>query len=136
MISEICRKTIPTGFVVAALTLPAPASFARAQSVGQGASASQSLDYEVFKTRIQPIFLERRSPNHARCYACHEKTKHPSGLSLESLSPGSSSWTEEQSRHNFQAVSKLVDPGNLTRSMFPHHALAPEAPLVWEEHVA
>lgn len=126
MMSEIYRKTIAAGF--AAVTLSAPAPFARAQSAGQGTSASaQSLDYEVFKTRIQPIFLERRSPNHARCYACHEKTKHPGGLSLESLSPGSSSWTEEQSRRNFQAVSKMVVPGNLTMSMFPHHPLAPEA---------
>jgi hypothetical protein len=128
MISEICGKTIAAGFVVAAFTLSVCAPFARAQSAEQGTAApAQSLDYEVFKTRIQPIFLERRSPNHARCYACHEKTKHPGGLSLESLSPGSSSWTEDQSRRNFQAVSKLVVPGNLTRSMFPHHPLAPEA---------
>ena len=128
MISEICRKTCAAGIAVAAVTLSVPDPFARAQSAGQETSAAApSLDYEVFKTRIQPIFLERRSPNHARCYACHEKTKHPGGLSLESLSPGSSSWTEEQSRRNFQAVSKMVVPGNLTRSMFPHHPLAPEA---------
>jgi hypothetical protein len=128
MISEICRRTIAAGVAVAAVTLSVPDRVAKAQSAGQGTSPSaQSLDYEVFKTRIQPIFLERRSPNHARCYACHEKTKHPGGLSLESLSPGSSSWTEEQSSRNFQAVSKMVVPGDLTKSMFPHHPLAPEA---------
>ena len=118
MISRIRPKRFAASFVVvAAVALCAPVSFASAQS----------LDYEFFKTRVQPIFLKRRSPNHARCYACHEKTKHPSGLSLESLSPGSSTWTEEQSRRNFETIRKLVVPGNLTASMFPNHPLAPEA---------
>jgi hypothetical protein len=102
--------------------------FAAAQSDTQPAPApAKTLDYEVFKTRVEPIFLKRRSPNHARCYACHEKTKHFSGLMLESLPPGSNFWTEEQSRRNFETVSKLVVPGNLNASMFPMHPLAPEA---------
>ena len=48
-------------------------------------------------------------------------------MSLEPLSPGSDSWTEEQSRRNFQTVLKLVVPGNVNTSMFPMHPLAPEA---------
>ena len=129
MIPTICPENVAASLVVAAaivLAVPAPSTVA--QSAGQAASRSaQSLDYEVFKTRVAPIFLKRRSADHARCYACHEKTKHPNGLSLESLSPGSSSWTEEQSRRNFEAVSRVVVPGNLDRSMFPMHPLAPEA---------
>jgi len=91
------------------------------------AQTAPTLDYEFFKSRVQPIFLKRRSPDHARCYACHEKTKHPERLTLESLSPGATTWNEEQSRRNFEAVSKMVTPGNPDRSMFPWHPLAPEA---------
>ena len=32
--------------------------------------AAGSLDYEFFKTKVQPIFLAKR-PGHARCIACH-----------------------------------------------------------------
>src|SRR5579862_9668426 len=116
MISKICPKRITASLVVVA------AIFATTSL-----AVAQSLDYEFFKTRVEPIFLKRRSPDHARCYACHELTKHPSGLRLESLVPGNSFWTEEQSRRNFETVSKLVVPGDLAESMFPMHPLAPEA---------
>ncbi len=93
----------------------------------QSGAPKITLDYEFFKSRVEPIYLKQRSPDHARCIACHVKTKHPRGLSLEPLSPGSHSWTEEQSRRNFQTVLKLVVPGNVDASMFPMHPLAPEA---------
>jgi hypothetical protein len=41
----------------------AGAAFAQAPS-------APSLDFEFFKTRVQPIFLAKR-PGHARCYVCH-----------------------------------------------------------------
>ena len=123
MTSTIRPKRIATGLLVAALALSVAAPFAAAQAAAQ----RPTLDYEFFKTRVQPIFLKRRSADHARCYACHEKTKHPERLSLESLSPGATSWNEEQSRKNFEATSKMVTPGNVKASMFPFHPLAPEA---------
>src|SRR6266481_1255593 len=123
MISKNLSNGIAAGLVLASLAaLFMRVPFSAAQSAAQPASApAKALDYEVFKTRVEPIFLKRRSPNHARCYACHEKAKHFSGLMLESLPPGSSFWTEEQSRHNFETISKLVVPGNLSASMFPMH---------------
>jgi len=123
MISKICSKNLAARFVVSAVALLGGASFAEAQAAAQ----RPTLDYEFFKTRVQPIFLKRRSPDHARCYACHEMTKHPERLSLESLSSGATAWNEEQSRRNFEAVSKMVTPGNVKASMFPFHPLAPEA---------
>jgi hypothetical protein len=118
-------------FVVAAgVALAAGPCFAQAQSGGQApevSAKSQQLDFAFFRTNVEPIFLKRRSADHARCYACHEKTKRPTGLRLESLSPGNSAWTEEQSRRNFETVSKLVVPGKLSASLFPMHPLAPEA---------
>src|SRR5260370_2780978 len=108
MVSNGRPKRILSSFLVAsAVALYAPAPFA-----AQGPSASRpSLDYEFFKPRVEPIFLEKRWPDHARCYVCPEVSRHGGGpLSLERLSPGTSFWTEEPSPRNFQAVSKLVTP--------------------------
>lgn len=130
MIPRLGLKIIVGCFVVTSivsLSLYAATQSAESPSAETAAASRPSLDYEIFKTRVEPIFLKRRSPNHARCYACHEKTKHFSGLMLESLPPGGDFWTEEQSRRNFATVSKLVVPGNLNASMFPMHPLAPEA---------
>jgi len=46
---------------------------------------------------------------------------------LETLAPGSTDWTEEQSRKNFKSVSQLVVPGHPELSLFLHHPLAAEA---------
>ncbi len=90
----------------------------------QESSSAPSLDYEFFKNRVEPIFLKKR-PTHARCYVCHEEANH--ALKLTKLSPGSTTWTEEQSRHNFEVVSQLVTPGDPLGSILLHHPLAPEA---------
>ena len=82
------------------------------------------VDFEFFKTRVEPIFLKKR-PGHARCYVCHAESRTP--FLLEKLSPGSTFWTEEQSRRNFQNVSQLVAPGDPTLSVLLMHPLAPEA---------
>jgi hypothetical protein len=90
----------------------------------ESSSTASSLDYEFFKARVEPIFLKKR-PTHARCYVCHEEANH--ALKLAKLSPGSATWTEEQSRHNFEVVSQLVTPGDPLGSILLHHPLAPEA---------
>src|ERR1700675_1670550 len=95
-------------------------------SSGAATDSAQTptLDYQFFKTRVEPIFLKKR-PTHARCYACHEEANH--ALKLAKLSPGNTTWTEEESRHNFDTVSQLVTPGDPLGSMLLHHPLAPEA---------
>ena len=35
-----------------------------------GQSPTQSLDFDYYKTRVEPIFLKKR-PGHARCVVCH-----------------------------------------------------------------
>lgn len=123
------RYSIGVGFLallMSFMSLGAP-GVTRTPAAQSASTPPLSLDFEFFKTRVEPIFLKRRSPDHARCYACHELTKHPSGLRLQSLSPGNSFWTEEQSRLNFETVLKLVVPGDLSSSMFPMHPLAPES---------
>jgi hypothetical protein len=74
------------------------------------------LDYDVFKTKIEPIFLAKR-PGHARCISCHTEA---SNFRLQPLSPGSTTWNDEQSRKNFAAVQKVAFPGNLKSRILLH----------------
>jgi hypothetical protein len=86
---------------------------------------AQGLDYEYFKTKVEPIFLTKR-PGHVRCVVCHSDRSNNS-LKLETLSPGAKFWSEEQSRKNFELVSHLVAPGDPAKSLLLLHPLAPEA---------
>jgi hypothetical protein len=83
---------------------------ALADWVDAGSAASApALDYEAFRARVEPIFLQKR-PGLARCVVCHTRTTTP--FRLQVLSPKSSSWTEAESRLNFEAASRLVAPGD------------------------
>jgi YVTN family beta-propeller protein len=97
--------------------------FIAAMLVQQPAPAPSSLDYEFFKTKVQPIFTTKRE-GHARCVSCHSAG---TTMRLEPLPPGGGTWTEEQSRKNFEAVRLKVIPGNPNASRLLLHPLAPEA---------
>jgi hypothetical protein len=86
--------------------------------------AAPALDYEFFKARVEPIFLQKRD-GHTRCYVCHADSNN--AFRLEKLSPGASNWSEEQSRKNFAMASKLVNAGDPATSRLLQHPLAPEA---------
>jgi hypothetical protein len=101
------------------LAIAATAAFAQAPASG----AASSLDFQFFKTRVQPILLAKR-PGHARCYVCHS-TGTP--FRLQRLSPGASSWNDEQSRRNFEATQREVVPGDLQASRLLTHPLAADA---------
>jgi hypothetical protein len=88
-------------------------------------TTTASLNFEFFKTKVQPIFLAKR-PGHARCVSCHGSTTAPAAFRLQPLSPGSTTWTEEQSRKNFEVTSTLVVPGSL-KSPLLSHPLAEQA---------
>jgi hypothetical protein len=97
-------------------------------AVAIGSVSSQpkppSLDLAFFVRRVEPIFLEKRL-SHTRCYVCHVESNN--AFRLEKLAPGSGSWSDEQSRRNFEAVSILVNPGDPAMSRLLLHPLAPEA---------
>jgi hypothetical protein len=67
------------------------------------------LDFETYRTRIEPIFLKQRESG-PRCYDYHSAMS--TRLRLEPLSAGSPSWTEEQSRKNFEVVTQLIAPAS------------------------
>ena len=84
-----------------------------------------SLNYEFFKTKVEPIFLAKR-PGRARCVACHSRAGNNTAFRLQPLSPGSTAWNEEESRKNFESTKVLVVPGNVERSRLLIHPLAEE----------
>jgi len=88
------------------------------------AASAQSLSFEIYKTKVEPLFLKKRA-GHARCVVCHEASNN--AFHLEPLASGAKTWTEEQSRRNFESVSQLVAPGKPETSPFLLHPLAPEA---------
>jgi hypothetical protein len=86
------------------------------QPASSPAASSPSLNFEFFRTKVQPIFLAKR-PGHARCIACHGSG---TPLRFQPLAPGSTSWSEEESRKNFEAVQRVVVPGNVKSRLLLH----------------
>jgi hypothetical protein len=83
------------------------------------------LDYEYFKARVQPIFLAKR-PGHAPCVMCHAEANNM--LRLQPLPHGRTAWSEDDTRKNFDTVSKIVEAADdPLQSKILMHPLAPEA---------
>jgi hypothetical protein len=118
----MARPALFLMMVLAAVLLVAPQQPAAQQ--GGGAPAASTLDYDVFKTRVQPILMSPRKGN-ARCVACHATGGGNSYL--EPLPPGATSFTEEQTRRNFERVQRLVTPGEPLKSILLTNPLAEEA---------
>jgi hypothetical protein len=88
-------------------------------------AARPTLDFQFFKTKVQPIFLAKR-PGHARCVSCHAGSTAPPVLQLQMLPPGAATWDEDASRKNFEAVKRVVIAGN-AKSRLLVHPLAEDA---------
>ena len=85
--------------------------------------AKPVLDFEFFKSRVEPVFLKKKT-GHTRCVVCHAESNN--NFRLEKLTAGSNTWTDEQSRKNFEMVAKLVNPGDPATSRLLMQPLAPE----------
>jgi len=87
--------------------------------------AADAPDFDYFKAKVQPIFLTKR-PGHARCVMCHAEANNM--LKLEKLPEGQAAWNEEQTRKNFDTVSKIVNAvDDPLKAKILVHPLAPEA---------
>ena len=106
-------------------TVAATAAIALTLASAEVVFATGTLDYEFYKTKVQPIFLAKR-PGHAPCVVCHAEANNM--FRLEKLPQGQTVWTEEQTRKNFETVSKIVEAVDdpLTAKILLH-PLAPEA---------
>jgi hypothetical protein len=86
-------------------------------------AASSSLDYEMFKDKVQPLLAEKR-PGHARCITCHSTG---TAFRLQPLPKGRTAYTEEETRKNFEAAARFVLPGVPAKSRLLVMPLAHEA---------
>jgi hypothetical protein len=103
----------------------AAAAFGAIAIVGGTSIAAESqLDFEIYKSQVEPVFLKKRE-GIARCSQCHIEANN--AFSLAPLTPGQTTWNEEQSRANFEMASRMVTPGDSANSRMLIHPLAPEA---------
>jgi len=114
---------LSTGASKSALAAPDENSRSGQQSRNPEPSTS-SLDFNAYRTRIEPVFLKKRQGN-VRCYDCHSVMN--TRLRLQQFAAGDSAWTEEQSRLNLDVVSRLVTPHEPMKSRLLLHPLAVEA---------
>src|SRR5215217_2440761 len=95
----------------------ATASLSHAAAPLPPAAKGATLDYEFFKTRVQPVFLTKRE-GHGRCYVCHSNNN--ARFHVVTLSPGATTWNEEQSRQNFQLIQRVAVPGSVDSPIVKH----------------
>jgi hypothetical protein len=88
-----------------------------------GAAKSQTLDFGVYQSTVEPIFLTKRE-GYTRCVVCHGGSTN--SFNLIRLRPGVNAYTEAQSRKNFEVVSGLVVPGKPEDSHLLTYPLVPE----------
>ena len=91
--------------------------------IGAQPKPAPQLDYDFYKARVEPIFLKKKD-GHTRCVVCHSESNN--FLKFEPLPKGAKAWTDEQSRRNYETVSKLATPGQPMMSRLLMHPLAPE----------
>ena len=83
-----------------------------------------TLDFDYYKTNVEPIFVAKKA-GFTRCVVCHSEGGRVGFL--EELPAGAESWSDEESRLNFEAVSRLVTPGDPSGSRLLMHPLEPDA---------
>jgi len=108
LLAEICLLLSVSGLLVAKQ---------QPQEAQPASSSSPSLDYGYFKTQVEPIFLKKR-PGHARCVSCHAANNAP--LRVVPLTPGETTWNEEESRKNFELVKRVTTAGDLGSPLLIH----------------
>ena len=117
-------RLVPSRHSLKSIGLGTAIALAFCLQAASTSAAEPVLDYGFFKSRVEPVFLKKR-PNHARCYACHVESN--TAFRLERIAAGQKFWSEEQSRRNFETVSKSVVPGKPAESFILLRPLAPEA---------
>ena len=94
-------------------------------------TVAQELSFERYRQEVEPIFITPRgghAPGRSACITCHAHNGTPLKLQpLQETEDGNVFWSEEQSRQNFDVVSRLVLPGNPDRSRLLRKALATSA---------
>ena len=90
---------------------------------GAPPASTSSLNFDTFKSRVQPLLAEKR-PGHARCITCHSTG---TAFRLQRLPAGRTAYTDAESRKNFEAATRVVLPGVPLKSRLLTMPLAHEA---------
>jgi len=83
------------------------------------AASAQTPDFNYYRTKVEPIFTTKR-PTHARCIVCHIGR---TSFNLQPLAKGAT-WTEAESRKNYEMLLKLVNTAKPDASLLLMHPLA------------
>jgi hypothetical protein len=89
--------------------------------------AVQGLDFQVYMTKVEPIFLKPRGgygPGLSPCVTCHVHNSTPLKLQPLRELDGLVFWSIDHSRQNFLIVSRLVVPGQPEQSRLLRKPLA------------
>ena len=121
LIAIFSRRVLPGGFDVR-----------RLGAAGTGAQAGGAFpgtaEVDFFRKNIEPVFMKDRGgtdPGFASCVMCHTwQTSLRFALQTPANDAG---WTPEQSRMNFDMLTKLVDTKNPESSRLLRKPLAPAA---------
>jgi hypothetical protein len=100
----------------------------RAQA-GQGAGFPTAADIETYRNTVERIFMTDRGGTvggMAACVMCHTWQTRPMRFSLETPATDAG-WTVEQSRKNFEVVTKLVNTQTPESSRLLQKPLNPQA---------
>jgi hypothetical protein len=84
-------------------------------------AATAALDFEFYQTCVQRVFATPR-PGHLPCSECHGGGQ--AGFAPEAAN--GTAWTEAEARRGFQAISRLIVPGNPEQSRWLLKPLHPD----------
>ena len=94
-------------------TTAADSGSPKAPATAQVSGVPSAADVEFYRKNIEPLFLRSRggtTPGYAACVMCHTwQTRVRFSLETPATDAG---WTAEQSRRNFDVVTKLVNTAN------------------------
>jgi hypothetical protein len=100
--------------LVTLATLSAEPPPAQAPAPAQGAGFPTAADIETYRNTVEKVFMTDRGGTiggMAACVMCHTWQTKPMRFSLETPATDAG-WTVEQSRRNFDVVTKLVNTAN------------------------
>jgi hypothetical protein len=84
------------------------------------AAYAQTPDFNYYRAKVEPIFTTKR-PTHARCIVCHIGR---TAFNLQPLAKGVSTYTEAESRKNYEMLLKIVNTAQPEKSLLLMHPLA------------
>ena len=102
---------------------------AQAPASAQGAGFPSAADIETYRNTVERVFMTDRGgtmAGMAACVMCHTWQTRPQRFSLETPATDAG-WTVEQSRRNFDVVTKLVNTANPETSRLLLKPLASQA---------